>query len=126
MTHFDNPVLFLATANAGRARAFYERVLGLKLVADEPPALVFRSGDRMLRIQKVDQVRNAPYTALGWEVSDIRRTVQDLRAAGVVFQRYEGMNQDADGIWPAPSGALIAWFQDPDGHVLSLTQFPRG
>jgi len=46
-----------------------------------------------------------------------------LRAAGVIFQRYDGLNQDADGIWPAPSGALVAWFQDPDGHVLSLTQF---
>ena len=87
MAHFDNPVLFLATANAERARAFYERVLGLRFVADEPPALVFRSGDRMLRIQKVDQVLTAPYTALGWAVSDLRRTVQDLRAAGVAFQR---------------------------------------
>lgn len=125
MTHFDNPVLFLATADAERSRAFYEQVLGLKFVTDEPPALVFRSGDRMLRIQKVDQVHVAPYTALGWAVSDIRQTVQELRAAGVVFQRYAGMNQDADGIWRAPSGALIAWFQDPDGHVLSLTQFPR-
>jgi len=123
MTRLDNPVLFLATANAERARAFYERVLGLAFVADEPPALVFRVGDSMLRIQKVEQVHAAPYTALGWTVSDIRRTAQELRAAGVVFQRYGGMNQDADGIWPAPSGALVAWFRDPDGQVLSLTQF---
>ena len=125
MTHLDNPVLFLATANAARARAFYEQVLGLVFVADEPPALVFRVGDRMLRIQKVGQVHAAPYTALGWSVSDIRRTARDLKAAGVVFQRYEGMNQDGDGIWQAPSGALVAWFRDPDGHVLALTQFPR-
>jgi catechol 2,3-dioxygenase-like lactoylglutathione lyase family enzyme len=123
MTHLDNPVLFLATANAERSRTFYERVLGLAFVADEPPALVFTVGDRMLRIQKVVQVHPAPYTALGWAVSDIRRTVHDLLVAGVVFQCYEGMNQDGDGIWQAPSGALVAWFQDPDGHVLSLTQF---
>jgi catechol 2,3-dioxygenase-like lactoylglutathione lyase family enzyme len=123
MTRLDNPVLFLATANAERARAFYERVLGLEFVADGWPALVFRVGDSMLRIQKVEQVYAAPYTALGWTVSDIRTTVQELRAAGVAFQRYDGMNQDADGIWPAPSGALVAWFRDPDGHVLSLTQF---
>ena len=120
----DQPVLFLATANAERSRAFYERALGLTFVADEPPALVFRVGDSMLRIQKVGQVHAAPYTALGWAVSDIRRTVRDLRAAGVVFERYEGMNQDADGVWHAPSGAFVAWFRDPDGHVLSLTQFP--
>src|SRR5262249_44610906 len=123
MTKLDNPVLFLATANAERSRAFYERVLGFDFVADEPPALVFRIGDRMLRIQKVDCVQNAPYTTLGWAVGDIRQAACDLRAAGVVFQHYEGMNQDNDGIWQAPSGALVAWFRDPDGHVLSLTQF---
>jgi catechol 2,3-dioxygenase-like lactoylglutathione lyase family enzyme len=125
MPHLDNPVLFLATANAERSRAFYERVLALKLVADEPPALVFKVGDRMLRIQKVEQVHTAPYTALGWSVPDIRQTVRELSTAGITFQRFPGMNQDSNGIWQAPSGALVAWFKDPDGHVLSLTQFPR-
>lgn len=125
MSHLDNPILFLATANPDRSRAFYERALGLKLEADEPPALVFKVGDRMLRIQKVEQVHVAPYTALGWSVPYIRQTVQELSAAGITFQCYPGMNQDPDGIWQAPSGALVAWFQDPDGHVLSLTQFPR-
>ena len=123
MNHLDKPILFLATANAERSRDFYQRVLGLDFVADEPPAMVFQVGHSMLRIQKVERVQAAPYTALGWAVLDIRQTVQHLRAAGVEFQRYEGMNQDADGIWPAPSGALVAWFRDPDGHVLSLTQF---
>jgi catechol 2,3-dioxygenase-like lactoylglutathione lyase family enzyme len=123
MTHLDKPVLFLATANAERSRAFYEQVLGLTFVSDEPPALVFQVGDSMLRIQKVQQVHAAPYTALGWDVSDIRGTVRGLSEAGVVFERFEGMNQDSDGIWQAPSGARVAWFRDPDGHVLSLTQF---
>jgi catechol 2,3-dioxygenase-like lactoylglutathione lyase family enzyme len=124
MERLDNPILFLATANAQRSRVFYEGVLGLTFVADEPPALVFRVGESMLRIQKVDRVHSAPYTALGWAVSDIHRTVRDLLAAGVAFERYEGMKQDGDGIWHAPSGALVAWFRDPDDHVLSLTQFP--
>jgi hypothetical protein len=99
-------------------------VLGLAFVADEPPALVFKVGDSMLRIQKVERLQPAPYTALGWDVVDLRAIMGDLRAAGVVFQRYEGLIQDDDGIWCAPSGGLVAWFQDPDGHVLSLTQFP--
>jgi len=123
MTHLDKPVLFLATANAERSRAFYERVLGLTFVSDEWPALVFQVGDSMLRIQKVQKVHNAPYTALGWNVSDIRAAVLQLTEAGVKFERYDGMDQDSDGIWQAPSGARVAWFRDPDGHVLSLTQF---
>jgi catechol 2,3-dioxygenase-like lactoylglutathione lyase family enzyme len=125
MTPLDNPILFLATANADRSRAFYEGVLGLKCVADEPVALVFELGHSMLRIQKVERVQAAGYTALGWKVSDIRQAVRKLAAAGVVFQRYDGMNQDADGIWRSPSGALVAWFRDPDGQVLSLTEVQR-
>jgi len=121
----DTPILFLATANPERSRPFYERVLGLTFVADEHPALVFQVGNSMLRIQKVEKVHAAPYTALGWAVPDIRGTVRRLHEAGVAFQRYEGMNQDADAIWSAPSGALVAWFRDPDGHTLSLTQFNR-
>ncbi len=121
--HLDEPILFLATANPKKSQAFYEETLGLKLVADEPPALVFKVGDSMLRVQKVERVLSAPYTALGWAVPDIRKTVQQLRSAGVVFQRYDSMNQDEDNIWHAPSGALIAWFQDPDANTLSLTQF---
>ena len=124
MKHLNKPMLFGATANAERSREFYERVLGLEFVSEDPFALVFRIGESMLRIQKVKEVRVLPYTALGWEVSDIRQVVRDLRAAGVEFQRYEGLGQDSDGIWSAPSGALVAWFKDPDGHVLSLTQLP--
>jgi catechol 2,3-dioxygenase-like lactoylglutathione lyase family enzyme len=123
MSRLENPVMFLATADAERSRTFYEHVLGLDLVADEPVALVFRIGHSMLRIQKVERVHVATYTALGWDVADIRESVHGLREAGVAFERFEGMNQDIDAIWQAPSGARVAWFRDPDGHVLSLTQF---
>jgi catechol 2,3-dioxygenase-like lactoylglutathione lyase family enzyme len=124
MTRLDQPILFLATSDAHKARAFYEGALGLALVSDEPVALVFRVGALTLRVQKVERVHAAPYTALGWAVPDVRAVVQRLRTAGLTFQRYEGMAQDDLGIWRAPSGALVAWFKDPDGNVLSLTQFP--
>jgi catechol 2,3-dioxygenase-like lactoylglutathione lyase family enzyme len=126
MTRFDNPIFFLATANAERARTFYEQPLGLRFVSDDPFALVFQLGHSMLRIQKVKHVSAAPYTALGWSVRDLRETVPALRDDhGVTFERYEGMGQDADGIWRSPSGAQIAWFRDPDVNVLSLTQPPK-
>ena len=123
MKPLKKPILFLATSNAKRAREFYQEKLGLTFVADEFPALVFKIGDLMLRIQKVEQVRKAPYTALGWDVEDIRKTVHALRDRGIAFQRYDGMKQDEDGIWTSPTGGLVAWFQDPDGNILSLTQF---
>jgi catechol 2,3-dioxygenase-like lactoylglutathione lyase family enzyme len=124
MKSFEDPILFLATANAERSRAFFEGTLGLALATDDPSALVFHVGHSLLRIQKVDRVYAAPYTALGWLVSDIRATIHTLREEGVVFSRFAGTEHDADGIWQAPGGARVAWFQDPDGNVLSLTQLP--
>ena len=115
-------IAFLGTADASRARAFYESILGLRLVADDPFALVFDADGVMLRIQKVQAVTPAAYTSLGWQVADIATTVRRLRARGVELERYGGLEQDELGIWRSPGGARVAWFKDPDGHVLSLTQ----
>jgi catechol 2,3-dioxygenase-like lactoylglutathione lyase family enzyme len=121
---FDDPILFLATARADQSRSFYEEVVGLEWVADEPFALVFRSGKSMLRIQKVENVHIAPYTALGWNVPDIRKAMDELQGRGAIFERYDQLEQDKDGIWRTPNGTLIAWFKDPDGNLLSITSFP--
>jgi catechol 2,3-dioxygenase-like lactoylglutathione lyase family enzyme len=115
---------FLATAQPDRARAFYASKLGLTLVADEPFALVFDLGGTPLRIQKVAELAPLPFTVLGWSVKDIRETVGALTRAGVAMERFEGMKQDELGIWSSPGGARVAWFRDPDGNTLSLTQHP--
>jgi len=115
------PVAFVATTDAARARAFYESVLGLRVVDDSAFALVLASAGTTIRVQKVETVRAAPYTALGWEVADVAAAVRALGARGVVFERYPGMEQDALAIWRAPSGASVAWFRDPDGNLLSLS-----
>ena len=120
----DTPILFAATANPGRSRKFYEEMLGLEFVADDPFALVFRIGELQLRIQKVESKPQIDYTILGWAVTDIQKTVWELAKAGIEFMRYEGLGQDADGIWLAPSGARVAWFRDPDENTLSLTEYP--
>jgi len=116
-------VAFVGTARADEARAFYGGVLGLPLVEDGPFALVFDAHGVMLRVARVAAVEPAPYTVLGWRVPEIQATVAGLAGRGVVFERYAGMAQDELGIWTSPSGARIAWFRDPDGNVLSITQF---
>jgi catechol 2,3-dioxygenase-like lactoylglutathione lyase family enzyme len=113
---------FLATRDPARARRFYAEVLGLRLVADDPWALVFDAGGTMLRVQKVETLSPPPFTVLGWQVGSVDATVDALAARGVTFERYAGMDQDARGVWTAPSGARVAWFKDPDGNTLSLTQ----
>jgi catechol 2,3-dioxygenase-like lactoylglutathione lyase family enzyme len=113
---------FIATADGARARAFYEGTLGLSVLADDDFALALDGNETMLRVQKVERVAPQPFTVLGWEVPDISEVVAELAKRGVVFERYAGMPQDERGVWRSPSGARVAWFKDPDGNTLSLTQ----
>jgi catechol 2,3-dioxygenase-like lactoylglutathione lyase family enzyme len=116
-------IAFAATKDPQKAQQFYEGVLGLRLVADEPFALVFDANGTMLRLQKVEQTVALPYTSLGWQVDDIAETARGLAAKGVSFVRFEGLEQDELGVWTSPGGARVAWFKDPDANLLSLTQF---
>ena len=119
------PIAFVSTTDPARARDFYERVLGLTFVADEGFALVFDLAGTMLRVTRVDELRPQPFTVLGWRVDGIETVVRQLAARGVAFERFPGLELDALGIWSSPSGARIAWFRDPDGNLLSLTDFGR-
>jgi len=116
-------VAFVATSQPHRASQFYRDVLGLRMVADEPAALVFDANGTMLRIAKVPELAPARHTVLGWSVADVAAAVTELGARGVAFERYEGFGQNDLGIWTSPGGGRVAWFKDPDGNTLSLTQF---
>ena len=119
----QTPIMaFVATAQPERARAFYADVLGLTLTSEDPFALTFDAGGTPLRVAIVEQFQPQGFTVLGWLVPDIVAAVRTLAARGVQFTRYPFMEQDADGIWRSPSGAHVAWFADPDGNTLSMTQ----
>jgi catechol 2,3-dioxygenase-like lactoylglutathione lyase family enzyme len=114
---------FVGTADVGRARAFYEGTLGLNVVEEDPYALGLDANGTMLRVTAVPDFRPAGYTVCGWKVENIAAAIAELTQRGVSFLRYDGMDQDDLGVWTAPSQAKVAWFNDPDGNVLSLTQF---
>jgi catechol 2,3-dioxygenase-like lactoylglutathione lyase family enzyme len=118
----DRIVTFLLTQNPDAALSFYRDTLGLPFLRDDGFALVFRSGETMLRIGKVPSHAPAQHTVLGWEMQDITAAVAELAAKGVTFQHYPNMGQDAQGVCTFPSGDKVAWFKDPDGNVLSLSQ----
>jgi catechol 2,3-dioxygenase-like lactoylglutathione lyase family enzyme len=113
-------VAFLATSKPDESRQFFAEVLGLRLLEEHPFAIVFDAHGTMLRIQKVANVTVAPYTSFGLEVTDIEATVDALAARGVRAKRYSHFEQDARGIWTAPGGTRVFWFEDPDGNLLSL------
>ena len=123
MLESSDVVAFAATTDLSRARAFYEEYLGLRVTGQNDFACVFDANGTMLRVTAVPEVCQAAYTVLGWRVTDIEATVRGLIAKGIVFNRYETMDQDEHGVWSTPGGDRVAWFTDPDGNTLSLTQF---
>ena len=115
-------IAFVSTQAPAKAKTFYRDVLGLPLTGEDGFALTFDAHGTMLRVAVTDKVVIAPYTVLGWHVDDAAATARALQQAGVKFERYPGMQQDELGIWNAPSGAKVAWFKDPDGNTLSISQ----
>lgn len=113
---------FVATTQPDRARDFYGNTLGLKLVSEDGFALAFDANGTMLRVQIVERLEPPGYTVLGWIVPDIAAAARDLASHAVTLKRYEWMEQDALGVWTSPGGARVAWFTDPDGNTLSITQ----
>lgn len=119
-------VAFINIVDIERAKAFYRDTLGLRFVGDEQPyALVFDANGIMLRLAINKQKPTFPGTTLGWRVPDVSEAVQELKKTGVQFEHYGFSTQDEAGVWTTPTGAKVAWFKDPDGNLLSISQHPE-
>ncbi|MEP5155361.1 VOC family protein [Planktotalea sp.] len=123
MKNNRQPVSFIVTDDPDAAQAFFVDVMALELREASPFALVFVDCGHVLRVQIVSELEPADYTVHGWEVVDIARTIEELISKGVQFQRFDQLPQDALGVWTTPDGNKIAWFTDPSGNRLSLTQY---
>jgi catechol 2,3-dioxygenase-like lactoylglutathione lyase family enzyme len=121
-----NIIGFVTIVDVDRAKTFYRDKLGLRLVSEEPPfALIFDANGIMLRLGMGKERTPAVGTVLGWQVPDASAVVKDLTQAGISFERYDFLQQDAHGIWTSPTGARVAWFKDPDGNILSISEHPE-
>jgi predicted enzyme related to lactoylglutathione lyase len=115
-------VTFLLTKNPDAAVRFYQDMLGLTFLYDDGFALVFDNKGISLRMSKVPEFTPAQHTVLGWETRDIHKELAELVKKGITFERYPNMGQDEDGVCTFPGGSKVAWFKDPDGNVLSISQ----
>ena len=122
MLSSEKLVAFVPTRDQKQARAFYEGVLGLTFVSEDTFALVLDANGTKIRVANAPEFKPAQFTILGWMVSDIETTVTELQTKGVVFEKFGLNGQDERGIWSAPGGDKVAWFKDPDGNILSVSQ----
>jgi catechol 2,3-dioxygenase-like lactoylglutathione lyase family enzyme len=108
------------------AKRFYGETLGLRVsVLSEEGGLLslHLAGDRDTLVYRKPDFTPATYTILNFEVDDVDSAVEELSSRGVVFERYDGFEQDEKGIARGP-GPSIAWFKDPAGNILSVLQQP--
>lgn len=117
-----NIIAFVPIKDSQKSRAFYEGILGLRFVKDDGFALVLEANGIMVRAAKMKDFIPAQFTVLGWEVSNIESVVRELSKNGIHFEIYGFFKQDDLGIWTAPTGDKVAWFKDPDGNTLSVSQ----
>ena len=122
MLAFSKIIGFVPTKDSVKARGFYEGILQFEFVSDDMFALVMKAGETMLRIGKVQDFTPAPYTVLGWEVSNIEEVAKWLQKRGVTLEKFPFVQDKELGIWTTPNGDKVAWFRDPDGNVLSVSQ----
>ena len=115
-------VAFAITTNPARTIEFYEGKLGLRFLSQDNFAVVFDSNGNILRMAIAKEHAPPKYTVVGWQVSEIETVVAALVDAGVKMNHYGFPTQDALGIWTTPDGSKVAWFHDPDGNVLSVSQ----
>jgi catechol 2,3-dioxygenase-like lactoylglutathione lyase family enzyme len=115
-------VAFVPTTDLERAHAFYAGTLGLERVEASPFANAYDAGGTPVRVTRVHERADAVYTVLGWAVPDVAATIDALTGRGVEFMRVDSVEQDERGVWTAPGGTKVAWFKDPDGNTLSVSE----
>jgi len=113
---------FVPTVKPNEAKSFYQDILGLKLLSEDNYALEFDANGTLLRVTIVPELKPHPFTILGWNVDNILSVIKQLNDKNIFCERYDFIKQDNLGIWTSPNGSKVAWFKDPDGNVLSLTQ----
>jgi len=123
MLEDKNLKAFIPTVEPEKAKNFYTNVLGLKLTSEDNYGMEFTTNGALLRITIVNKLTPHPFTVLGWDVDNLPSMILSLVKAGVEFERYNFLEQDDLGIWVAPGGVKVAWFKDPDGNLLSLTEY---
>lgn len=113
---------FILSTDYEKARSFYEGKLGFEFISLDQFALVLRAGEHHVRVVKMPDFKPFQGTVLGWEVDDVKSVVLWLRDRGVHTEKYPFVADQELGIWHTPSGDQVAWFKDPDGNVLSVSQ----
>jgi catechol 2,3-dioxygenase-like lactoylglutathione lyase family enzyme len=112
---------FVSTVQPDKAREFYKKTLGLNLLSEDSYGIEFDANGAHLRVTFVEKLTPQPFTVLGWDTMDVASTVKSMNEKGITFERYSFIEQDDLCIWTAPGGTKVAWFKDPDGNLLSVS-----
>ena len=115
-------VAFIPATDFEQARQFYVGKLGLEFVSLDQFALVLKTDEHHVRITKMPDFKPLPGTIFGWEVRGIEAVVRWLAQQGIAVEKYPFAQDQELGIWTTPNGDKVAWFEDPSGNVISVSE----
>ena len=122
----DSPIYaYFPATDVSRARAFYEKKLGLRPKAEVAGGIVYEFGKGTAAfLYETPNAGTSKASQAFWEVEDVEREVAALRERGVEFIRYDDMpgKKHMDGLIVEDGGAKAAWFEDPDGNILAIIE----
>ncbi len=105
-----------------RAREFYEKKLGLKVLKTDPsPGITFEAGEGTTLYVFQREVTKADHTVVSFTVEDVEAQVSEIKGKGIVFEDVEipGM-ETVNGI-TTMGDIKAAWFKDTEGNILAVT-----
>jgi catechol 2,3-dioxygenase-like lactoylglutathione lyase family enzyme len=106
-------------------RRFYEDVLGLQVIQDDPAGIVYRSGDSTVMLYPTEFAGTAQHTLGTFLVGDVGAAVADLRSKGITFEEYDMPGLKTEGGIAELGGVKSAWFKDPEGNILALGELQQ-
>ena len=123
-------VPIIPVSNLEKGIEFYEGTLGLPLqerIESLPQnrEARFKVGQTELGIYESVGAGQSKATLMSFEVDDIEETVEDMRSRGVRFEEYDMPNLKTEKGIATMGDEKGAWFKDPDGNILAVSQLVR-
>jgi catechol 2,3-dioxygenase-like lactoylglutathione lyase family enzyme len=112
----------IAVKDLDRAKQFYGEMLGLGDGEESMAGVLYKSGNGLIFIYQSSTAGTNQATNANWDVKDVHAAVDALKEKGVSFEHYDFPGAEHEGDVHVMSGAKSAWFKDPDGNILALSE----
>ena len=117
----QNVVANVAVKDLTAAKKFYEGQLGLSTVGNDPNGVMYKCGSSKMLVYESQFAGTNQATSASWDVEDVESVVTALKGRGIKFESYDIPGVDKQGDVHVMGELKAAWFKDPDGNILCVS-----